>query len=100
LLAVAKATGEPTAAAKLPPRKKSNRADALDTEVVSSSKKTLAVSGETILELGNLTGYQPFTEQSRAAYELILRLLGLRDLLGYQGPQFLRDAAGYACTRR
>lgn len=57
-------------------------------------KKPIAVSGDTLLELGNLKGYQPITDQARAAYETILTLIGSRELLGSQAPQVLRDAAG------
>jgi pre-mRNA-splicing helicase BRR2 len=55
--------------------------------------RRVAHGNETILDLGNLTGYQPTTEQAKAAYESILTIIGSKALLGNQGPQVLRDAA-------
>ena len=59
----------------------------------SISRKQITVSGESILELGSLTGYQPSTEQSQAAYEAMLTQISSKAFLGNQGPQVLRDAA-------
>lgn len=49
--------------------------------------------GQSIVDLGNLTGYQPKTEQAKAAYENLLALIGGKQYLGNQDPQVLRDAA-------
>ncbi|GKY92360.1 hypothetical protein MPSEU_000206900 [Mayamaea pseudoterrestris] len=85
--------GDRVVADKPVPKKKQKPAqnDQLQQQQTKKSSASLAVSGESILELGNLTGYQPSTDQARAAYESILTLLA--KLLGNQGPQFLRDAA-------
>ena len=74
-----------------PPRKK-NKLTAT-TGPPPTKKKTTATAGDTILDLGNLTGYQPSTEQAKTAYENILTLLGSKALLGNQGLSVLRDAA-------
>jgi pre-mRNA-splicing helicase BRR2 len=72
---------------KPPPKKKAKR----DQE--QARRQPMAVSGDTILDMGTLTGYQPSTDQARAAYESILTQIGSRALLGNQAPQVLRDAA-------
>jgi pre-mRNA-splicing helicase BRR2 len=76
--------------AKKPRREETVKSNA-SSKPTKNTNDTIAVLGETILDLGNLTGYQPSTEQARAAYENILVLLA--DKLGNQGPAFLRDAA-------
>lgn len=78
-------------AAEKPAPKKQKPVDAQEKISKQKKQQPIAVSGESILELGNLTGYQPSTEQARNAYENILTLLSKQ--LGNQGPQFLRDAA-------
>jgi pre-mRNA-splicing helicase BRR2 len=45
-----------------------------------------------------LTGYQPRTEQAKAAYENLLAIIGSKKYLGNQDPQVLRDAAELAIT--
>jgi pre-mRNA-splicing helicase BRR2 len=70
----------------VPPRKKARR-------TTDNKQGPIARSGETILDLGDLTGYQPSTDQARAAYEAILTIIGSRAFLGNQGLQVLRDAA-------
>jgi len=49
--------------------------------------------GQSILDLENLTGYQPTTQAARAAYETILTTIGSKVLLGNQASSILRDAA-------
>lgn len=76
-----------------PPKKKVKRGSD-DIATTSGRNKDLnskmAVSIDT---LGNLTGYQPSTEQAKAAYESLITMIGGKALLGSQGPQVLRDAA-------
>ena len=69
-----------------PPKKKSKTAPTTEGLVVVSK-------GQSILDLGNLTGYQPKTEQAKAAYENLLAVIGSKAYLGNQDPQVLRDAA-------
>jgi pre-mRNA-splicing helicase BRR2 len=57
------------------------------------ASQVVMATGETILDLSNLAGYQPTTASATAAYGNILTLIGSRNLLGSQGPAFLRDAA-------
>ncbi|KAL3945346.1 MAG: hypothetical protein SGBAC_000551 [Bacillariaceae sp.] len=52
-----------------------------------------ASGGQTILDFDNLTGYQPTTQASRAAYEVVLTKIGSRAMLGNQSTSILRDAA-------
>jgi pre-mRNA-splicing helicase BRR2 len=75
------------------PKKVSKRKTAAAADGALKRKKTLAVAGETILDLSNLAGYQPTTEQAAAAYEGILTVIGSRALLGNQGPAIIKDAA-------
>eukprot|EP00978_Attheya_sp_CCMP212_P008635 scaffold20299_cov53-Attheya_sp.AAC.1 len=49
--------------------------------------------GQTILDLGTLTGYQPSNPSSRAAYERFLNIVGSKSFLGNQPTSILRDAA-------
>lgn len=54
----------------------------------------LTVSGgQSILDVGNLTGYQPTTDSARVAYENLLTMIGSRNILGDQSTSVLRDAA-------
>ncbi|KAL3923274.1 MAG: hypothetical protein SGILL_001748 [Bacillariaceae sp.] len=52
-----------------------------------------ASGGQTILDLDNLTGYQPTTQMARSAYENILTTIGSSSLLGSQASNILKDAA-------
>ena len=84
-------------------RKKSKRdASASDTITTTTTTTTTASTSTTInnnnnnhysiLDVTNLTSYQPTTEPSRLAYESILTLLST--IVGQeQGPHVLRDAA-------
>ena len=77
------------AAPAVPPKKKAKRS----AEDKGTAKESLSGGGQTILDLGNLTGYQPSTEQAKLAYESMLTVVGGKALLGNQNPQVLRDAA-------
>lgn len=77
----------PAAKPKLPSSKKRKA------EEPTVEKKKKQITGETILDLGNVAGYQPTTDASRSAYESMLTLLGTKDLLGDQGPSVIRAAA-------
>ena len=83
-----------------PPKKKkvkrSGASSGHETMGDRSSKKSKTMAGggaQTILDVGDLTGYHPSTEQARSAYEGLLTMIGGRALLGSQDPQMLRDAA-------
>lgn len=68
-----------------PPKKKAKR-----------TTSSIAVSGDTILDLGHNLGasYQPSTEQAREAYERLLALLSGKEFdLANQGSNVLKDAA-------
>jgi len=52
-----------------------------------------ASGGQGILDLDNLTGYQPTTQMARATYEALLTTIGSKALLGNQSSSILRDAA-------
>ena len=76
-----------------PPKKKAKKT------VAPAPTEGLVVSkGQSILDLGNITGYQPKTEQARAAYESLLVIIGNKKYLGNQDPQVLRDAAELAIS--
>eukprot|EP00592_Proboscia_alata_P006048 CAMPEP_0194352806 /NCGR_PEP_ID=MMETSP0174-20130528/1245_1 /TAXON_ID=216777 /ORGANISM="Proboscia alata, Strain PI-D3" /LENGTH=2344 /DNA_ID=CAMNT_0039121105 /DNA_START=159 /DNA_END=7193 /DNA_ORIENTATION=- len=49
--------------------------------------------GQTILDLGSLTGYQPTKPKARSAYERLLTILSSPRFLGAQEPQVIRDGA-------
>mmetsp|Transcript_36533 Transcript_36533/g.88227 ORF Transcript_36533/g.88227 Transcript_36533/m.88227 type:complete len:2300 (-) Transcript_36533:2494-9393(-) len=53
----------------------------------------ISEGGRTILDLDDLTGYQPTTPGARASYETVLTTIGSRNLLGNQSSSVLRDAA-------
>ena len=78
-----------------PPQKKPKRGG--ETTATSRKKSGIAVSGDTILDLGdNLgTAYQPSTDQARAGYERLLALLSTSKTfqLANQGSTVLKDAA-------
>lgn len=62
-------------------------------EDVVQKKTILGESGgQTILDLGKLSGYQPTHASSRSAYESLLNTVGSRNFLGSQSPSILRDA--------
>lgn len=70
--------------------------EGMDDDVVKSNKGREILSesgGQTILDLGRLTGYQPTHAASRSAFEGLLNTISSRDLLGSQSPSILRDAA-------
>eukprot|EP00531_Pseudo-nitzschia_arenysensis_P005402 CAMPEP_0116134450 /NCGR_PEP_ID=MMETSP0329-20121206/10651_1 /TAXON_ID=697910 /ORGANISM="Pseudo-nitzschia arenysensis, Strain B593" /LENGTH=275 /DNA_ID=CAMNT_0003629159 /DNA_START=58 /DNA_END=882 /DNA_ORIENTATION=- len=64
-----------------------------DYGVRRSENVGMAAGGQSILEMDNLTGYQPTTQTARAAYETILTTIGSKAFLGNQSPSVLRDAA-------
>jgi len=65
-----------------------------NTEEKTNKSSILTESGgQTLLDLGRLTGYQPTTAASRTAFETLLHLLSSPALLGSQSPSILRDAA-------
>jgi len=74
-----------------PPKKKTKRSS--DNVDVKANRASVGGGGQTILDLGNLTGYQPSTEQAKLAFESMLTVIGTKALLGNQNPQVLRDAA-------
>jgi pre-mRNA-splicing helicase BRR2 len=78
-----------------PPNKKSKRSDTITFS--TSSHSNIAVSGDTILDLGyNIgTSYQPSNDQTRIAYERLLALLvSTKEFLLYnQGSNIIKDAA-------
>ncbi|VEU37035.1 unnamed protein product [Pseudo-nitzschia multistriata] len=55
--------------------------------------ESIAAGGQSILDMDNLTGYQPTTQAARAAYETILTTVSSKALLGNQASSILRDAA-------
>eukprot|EP00977_Amphora_coffeiformis_P011173 scaffold2671_cov167-Amphora_coffeaeformis.AAC.11 len=75
-----------------PPKKKPKTATPSSSAAPSGGGLVVS-KGQSILDLGNLTGYQPKTEQAKAAYENLLAFMGGRNYLGNQDPQVLRDAA-------
>lgn len=52
-----------------------------NTDGTGRQANVLASGGQTILDLGDLTGYQPSTDGSRAAYEGLLVSLGFREIV-------------------
>ncbi|KAG7347010.1 DEAD/DEAH box helicase domain protein [Nitzschia inconspicua] len=69
-------------------------ANAAGSAIRKKSENAVAASGgRTILDLDNLTGYQPTTQMARAAYESLLATIGSKALLGNQSSSVLRDAA-------
>ena len=74
-------------------KRKASDADAVVKKKSRSSASGLSFTGETVLDWNAWQGYQPSTEQAKAAYEQILSSLGSKALLGSQNPAVLRDAA-------
>lgn len=90
---------KPKSEADKPEGKKKAAKRSMQGGSASGKKKTKLTAvnpGESIVDLGNLTAYQPTTEQARSAYEGMLTLIGSRHLLGSQSPQVLRDALNEA----